>query len=178
MVFGLAGLLITLGVIILILNYAVLPYTKEVSTVNKKVRPQVEQIAGEKDGMRTTESIKMEPQTSNGKTNSLLVTSIVVGGPMESYFGLKRNDSIVEVNGMKVRDWNDGEMAVAQALEAYQRKGTLTVVRDGETITLPQAQQATAAAPAGSGQQQPAGQSQPQGGLQSQLDAIQKIGTH
>lgn len=189
MAFGLLGILGFLVAMVLILNYAILPYTKTVSTEGTKARQEAEQISGQMDGMRTTESITMEPQSSGGRTNTLLVTKLVVGGPMEKYFGLKRNDSIVAINGMKVRDWNDGEMAVAQALEAYQRKGTLTVIRDGQELTLPQqsaAGVAAGAAAAGAGQQPAQGAGQSSGGttgagdssLQSQLDAIKKIETH
>lgn len=171
MAFGLGGLLVTIGVIVLILKYAILPYNTAVIQKGHDARQEVEQMAGEKDGMRTRDSIKLEPQTNGeGKTVSLLVTSIVSGGPMESYFGLKRNDTITEINGMKIRDQNDGDLSVAMALEAYQRQQTLTVVRDGQALTLPQQSAATVAQP----------QQQPTGGLQGQLDAIQKsgAGTH
>lgn len=185
MAFGLAGILITIGVIVMVLNYAILPYNQTVVKEGNKAREEAEQLSGQQDGMRTSESVTLEPQASGGRTTSLLVTRLVTGGPMETYFGLKRNDSIVEVSGMKVRDLNDGEMAVAQALEAYQRKGTLTVVRDGRTITLPNQTAAGTAATAGTAAapqapQQGAGQTEGSGGssLQNQLDAIQKIKTH
>ncbi|HZZ44956.1 MAG TPA: PDZ domain-containing protein [Tepidisphaeraceae bacterium] len=166
--FGLLGLLVTIGVIVLILHFAVLPYDKTVIEKGRDAQNQAEQMAGQKDGMRTTDSIKLEPQSNAaGKPVSLLVTSIVDGGPMESYFGLKRNDTITEINGMKVRDENDGELAVSLALEAYQRKQPLTVVRDGKTLTLPAPITPSAANPANP---------KPTGGLQGQLDAIQNAG--
>lgn len=169
-VFGLAGLLITIGVIVMILHFAVLPYNKAVLDKGRDARDEAEQLAGEKNGMRTGESIKIEPQNNGeGKPVSLLVTSIVAGGPMESYFGLKRYDTITEINGLRVKDQNDGELSVAMALEAYQRKQTLTVVRDGQTLTLPAQPVAT---PVGA---KPAKSTD---GLQGQLDAIQQnVGT-
>jgi C-terminal processing protease CtpA/Prc len=178
MAFGLLGLLVTIGVIVLILNFAILPYNKAVIDKGQNAREQAEQMAGVKDGMRAMDSFKVEPQNnSSGKTVSLLVTSVTAGGPMESYYGLKRNDTITAINGMPVRDQNDGEMAVAMAQEAYQRQQTLTVVRDGETLVLPQQNQAaTPAAPAAAAaQNQEATPAKPRetGGLQGQLDAIQ-----
>jgi hypothetical protein len=177
MAFGLVSLLITLGVIVMILHYAILPYNKVVIQKGQTARQEAEQMAGSMDGMRTTESIKLEPQSSgDGKPVSLLVTSIVKGGPMEVYFGLQRNDTITEINGLKVKDQNDGELSAAMALEAYQRRQTLTVVRDGQTIVLPQAQRAVPLVAPG---QPAAAQQQPKQGtdnLQQQLDAIQTGG--
>jgi hypothetical protein len=176
MAFGLASLLVTLGVIVLILHYAILPYNKVVIQKGQSARQEAEQMAGSMDGMRTSESIKLEPQANgDGKPVSLLVTSIVKGGPMESYFGLQRNDTITEINGLKVKDQNDGELSAAMALEAYQRRQTLTVVRDGQTLVLPAQRAVPLAAPAG---QPAASQQQPKQGdpLQQQLDAIQTGG--
>jgi S1-C subfamily serine protease len=90
---------------------------------------------------------------------------------METYYGLKRNDTITEINGMPVRDQNDGELAVALAQEAYQRQQSLTVVRDGETLVLPQ-QKVQQQAGASAAQGQPAG-AKSSDGLQGQLDALQ-----
>jgi hypothetical protein len=175
MAFGLLGLLVTVGAIVLILNYAILPYNKTVIQKGRGAREEAEQVAGIKGGMRTSESIKLEPQnTGQGKTVSLLVTEIVAGGPMESYFGLQRNDTITEINGMRVRDQNDGDLAVAMALEAYQRQQTLTVVRDGRTLTLPLQKGTAGGTPAGAPVAQP-GRTDG-GGLQGQLDAIQNTG--
>ena len=177
MAFGLGGLLVTIGVIVLILNYAILPYNKTVIDKGQNAREQAEQIAGVKDGMRAMDSIKLEPQSnSSGRPVSLLVTNITAGGPMETYYGLKRNDTITEINGMPVRDENDGELAVALAQEAYQRQQSLTVVRDGQTLVLPQQKPQQQAGVSGA-QGQPAGAKQQGGdGLQGQLDALQNAG--
>ena len=59
MAFGLGGLLVTIGVIVLILNYAILPYNKTVIQKGQNAREQAEQIAGVKDGMRAMDSIKL-----------------------------------------------------------------------------------------------------------------------
>lgn len=176
MAFGLGGLLVTIGVIVLILNFAILPYNKTVIEKGQTARDQAEQMAGVKDGVRVMDSFKVEPQSnSSGKPVSLLVTSVTAGGPMEAYYGLKRNDTITEINGMRVRDQNDAELAVAQAQEAYQRQQTLTVVRDGETLVLPQQKQATAIAAPAAAQNQESAPAKPRetGGLQGQLDALQ-----
>jgi hypothetical protein len=176
MAFGLVSLLVCVGIIMWLFSMQ----AGTVSTVNKNVRPQVEQLSGRGEGgMTSIESIKFEPQTEGGKTASLLVTSLVPGGPMEKYFGLKQFDTIVEVerNGMrtKIREFNDPQLAEAQVLEAYQYKGTLVVMRNGQRLTLPAT--GSAAQPAGQGAA-PAPAQPSRDPLQRQLDAIQTIPTH
>src|SRR5437764_12636776 len=83
----------------------------------------------------------MEAEETHGRLDSILVTSIIPNGPMAKYFGLQRNDSITEVGTsgvmQKVRDVGDAELAKAFILEAYQRQQPLTVIREGQQLTLP-----------------------------------------
>jgi hypothetical protein len=142
-VFGLGGLLITLGVIVFIMASpnGPLAYTQAVLKKGQEARVDAGQIAGidEATGMRTGESIVMDPVTSPGGSRviGLGVTSIVVGGPMEKYFGLKANDNILEVGPQRIRDINDDELAKAQVLEAYQRKQELVIERAGVRYRMP-----------------------------------------
>src|SRR5437773_2508753 len=116
-VFGLAGLLITIGIIIWIMHTVVLPYTKTVTHEGKKAQQRAAIIAG-KDldtGLTNQQSITLAEEMSSGRLNSVLVTSIVSNGPMAKNFGLMRNDSIILINDQKVADIsnNDPEMAKA-----------------------------------------------------------------
>jgi hypothetical protein len=82
----------------------------------------------------------------------LQVTRVQPASAFERKFGIKVNDTIVgfEQRGAKqrIRDLgNDPEMAKAMVIETYQFSGTLTVLRDGKEIILPQP------APAGAGEQ-------------------------
>jgi hypothetical protein len=184
MIFGLVGVLVTVGVIILILYFAYLPHAKTAIDAGNRAKAQAGQMGGldTSTGMRASESIKMEGEQSGGKVQSVLVTDIIAGGPMEKTFGLKRNDSIVEVGPQVVRDINDEDMAKALILEAYQRQWTLIVVRDGERVKLePGSGTKTAASPAAAptgatAEQKPAANSGDP--LQRQLDTLQRIPTH
>lgn len=165
MAFGLIGVLVALGVLVLMYSHFFGSHTESVLQQGQKAKKEVEQIAGIGNGMKITDSITIEPQMIGSKVDNVMVTSIVAGGPMATYFGLKRDDCIVEANGLHLRDF-DGEMAKAQVFESYQRKQPLVVLRDGEKITLP-----TAAAQNKSG----GSNSDP---IKNQLDAIQRIPTH
>jgi hypothetical protein len=157
-IFGLVGLLVTLGIIVWIMGM----YTP---TVMKADKQQVNQIAGNdpETGGRASDSVDMQRLDSGGKLTGLLVTRVQDEGAYARYFGLQRNDTIIasEYQGtrMDIKDLGgDEEMAKAQVSEAYQRQGSLVVVRDGKQLELPDAKSAdkSGANP-----------------LQTQLDAIQ-----
>jgi hypothetical protein len=140
MIFGLGGILITLLIIVLMLSVKGGPGDYTVTALQKGREAQVDarQLAGvDESGMKTKDSILMEPVSTGSRTSALLVSSIVVGGPMEVYFGLQPNDKIIEVGPQRVRDIDDPEMAKALTLEAYQRKWSLIVERSGAKFELP-----------------------------------------
>jgi len=139
-IFGLGGILITLLVIVFLLSAKGGPgdYTVTVLQKGKEARVEASQLAGkDADGMRASDSIAMEAVPAGSRTGALLVSNIVVGGPMETYFGLKADDKIIQVGPQRVRDIDDPELAKALTLEAYQRKQTLIVDRGGAQFELP-----------------------------------------
>ena len=145
MAFGLIGLLVTVGVIVWILAAVELPHTQAVSNANKRVKPAVQEITGhDENGEDARDSIKLDAETSGGKINSVLVTSITPGGAMEKHFGLKRNDSIVEIGigggvMQPVKELTSADEAKDALLTAYQSAQQIVVVRDEKKITLPAA---------------------------------------
>lgn len=139
-IFGLGGILVTLLVIVMMLSAKGGPGDYAVTTVQKGRAAQSEarQLAGvDESGMKTRDSIVMEPVASGNRTGALLVASVVVGGPMEVYFGLQPNDKILEVGPQRVRDIDDPRLAEDLVLEAYQRKWSLIVDRGGAKFELP-----------------------------------------
>jgi hypothetical protein len=149
--FGLVGLLVTLGIIVWIMGM----YTPAVMKADKGAREQVNQIAGNdpETGARASYSADLQPLNSGGKLSGVLVTRVQDDGAYGKYFGLQRNDTIIAAvyqgARMDIKDMNgDEEMAKAQISEAYQRQGSLIVVRDGKQLELPgaQAQEAVKAA--------------------------------
>ncbi len=133
--FGLVGLLVTLGVVVMLMN-SELSYDKSVIKAGNKARDEAVQM----NGVGARESINLELETNaNGKNDAILVKGIIPGGPMEQFFGLKVGDKIIEIthNGytQKIHEINiDPE---SEVLTAYQSFGQLTVLREGKQVTLP-----------------------------------------
>ena len=167
MAIGLAGILVTLGVIIWIMSAITLPATKQALDVKKQVEPKVEQIAGHtSDGTRAADTIQVKSQERGGKVSGLVVIRVVAGAAMDKYFGLKKDDVITEIGPLEVSGMGGAEEAKDFLVAEYQRSGQITVTRDGKEIKLPLPDQGkkpgATAAPAASGDP-----------LQQQLDAIQ-----
>jgi hypothetical protein len=175
--FGLLALLITVAIILM----AYVPHAQTVLKEGQHAKEEASIISGrDMSGRDARDSYNVEPQASGGKTVSLLVTKVVPGGAMEQRFGLKKDDTITEINGMRVRDYNDDELATAQMLDAYQRSWPITVVRDGQTLTLKPDE--IAAGASGTPTVTPVpnnGAPNPgtgtDGGVQGQLNAIQNL---
>src|SRR2546423_348138 len=96
MAFGLIGVLVTIGVVVWLMSAFYLPHTQTVLKAQKDITPQVEQISGHtRDGVKASDTITLDGENSGGRFNSVVVTSIVPGGAMQSYFGLQKGDSII-----------------------------------------------------------------------------------
>lgn len=134
MAFGLVSLLVLVGIYMLWFGETQAPIIKQGSEVKKSA----ERIAGYgPDGRPATESAKFEPQSKDGRTTSLRVTEVVPAGVLGQHFGLMRGDEIVRVGELDVRDYPGGdEMAIAMTYEAAQRQSPLTVLRNGQRLTL------------------------------------------
>ena len=160
--FGLVGLLVAIGVIV-----AMMAVNHPADTVRRAepVKQQAQQIAGyDSEGVPAKDSVTLSPELANGKLKYVLVEEIVAGGAFEKYYGLRRNDWIIAAGPMNLRD-EDGEMAVELIQKAYQQRWTLTVMRGGQKLELPQAASDGPASSNGSPRET-------RSSLQKQLDAI------
>jgi len=164
--FGLVALLV--GVAIAVWWFA--SSTSSISKPAAKARDEAAQMAGTDPdtGGRASESAEIDLVTAGGKPDSVLVTKVAPGGAYEKYFGLKQDDTILQIGPLPVKGHpaiSSAEDASNYLLEAYQKKQPLVVVRDGQQITLPKAGQA---------QPQPAaGQNKGSGDpLQQQIEGI------
>ena len=143
MVVGLVGILVVIGVIVMIMHAVELPSMQQAAHVQKEVKPQVQQMAGQDvDGTDARKTIKLDSETSGGKMTSVLVTDITAGGAMERYFGLKKDDSIVAISMgggvmQPVKDMGSPAEAKDALLTAMQQGQQVEVVRDGQKLTLP-----------------------------------------
>jgi C-terminal processing protease CtpA/Prc len=167
---GLVGILICLGVVVWMLGTkgGILDHEKTVIDTGNRATEQVNQIAGRDSttGEPANQSATLEMQQTNGRTDSILVTSLTADGAYAKFWGLKRNDLITEIGPIPVKGeaMNDKD-ASNSLLDAYQHRYQLVIMRDGQKMTL-QPQDSTA---------KPAKSGDP---LSNQLDAIQKIPTH
>src|SRR5947209_1575253 len=113
--FGLVGLLVGFGVLI----YVWQSYNVPVAHSGHQAQEQAKQIAGyDPAGGRVKDTIKLQPQSTNGKLDGLVVTSLTPGSMMEQHYGLKVNDLILQVGPLPIGDYGE-EMGIARVQEAY-----------------------------------------------------------
>ena len=146
----------------------------------KVKKEEARQIAGyDESGIKASDTIKLADETSGGKLTGVLVTGITPGGAMEKFYGLKRNDSIVEISMgggalTPVKEFSSASEAKDALVTAFQNSQPIVIVRDEKRLTLPMAVAKSApAAPAGA----PAAAKAPansgdKDALQRQIDAI------
>jgi S1-C subfamily serine protease len=142
-IFTLAGILVTVAVIMWAFSKTAIPTAKQ----GLKTQDDARQLSGrDTDGTPITETFTLEAQSSNGQVKSLLVTSIVPGTAMERYYGLKKGDQIISIGSTSVEAVGDPAIGLAQ--QAYQEKQPLVVMRDGKEMTLAGGDTAVPGAPA------------------------------
>lgn len=135
MAFGLAGLLVTIAILAILWSSSM----QQTARSGNVAREAAEQIAGvESSGLggRVSDHMQLGEYTSNGKLEAITVKKLETGSSMQTYYGLRQGDQIVEVGPMKVRDM-DGGLATAMVQEAYQRQSPLVVWRNGQRLELP-----------------------------------------
>ena len=192
-VFGLGGILISIGVIVMIMHYAYLPQTQQVITSGNQAREVVEQIAGVDTnlGGRVSDNITLEPAYAGSRLIGITVKTVAPGSSYVTFYGIRNGDLIDQVGPQSVRDIGDAELTKAQIIESYQRKWELGVQRGGQHLILPIPQPRPATpppppqpviapppTPAPQPTPQPAKPKEPYvSPLQRQLDAIQGAGS-
>lgn len=138
MAFGLVGLLVGLGVVVWIMSQATLPATKHALDTRKKLEPQVEQMAGRTaDGTRAGDTFKVDAEQRGGKLVGVKVTEVTAGGAMDKHFGLAVGDIVTQIGPLPVSGMGGEDEAKDYLVAEYQRGGTITVLREGLTATLP-----------------------------------------
>src|SRR5688572_16907573 len=103
--FGLVALLITVFLMIWLFTM----YTETVVTKSQPAQQQAQRLASvDEDGVTVAQSIKVEPVERNGKVQYLRVTDLMIGGPMEKYYGLQKDDEILAVGQIDMKDFDAG----------------------------------------------------------------------
>lgn len=161
---GVLALLVVVAIILLLYSQHTIPVIQK----GEDARTQAEQIAGvDPSGGKVSDSYDLATVMDGGKIRGLKVTRLSSTSPMKSYYGLQKDDLIVEYSAsgslMKVRETDDAELAKAMVADAYQRHQPLVVLRNGAPVKL-------------DGEEKKAAPSAPSGG-DSVGDQLKKIQT-
>jgi hypothetical protein len=158
-------LLIGLLMGIALMAYLWAQNTSAISKANKDVLPEVNQFSGRdmESGDPAYQTAELEAVENGQRLTGVRVVSVRPNGAYEKYFGLKPNDTIISVEyqafttPLKGKELEDAKLEV---FNAFQKQGTVTVLRDKQQMTLP-----------GTG----ADSKNPTATLQNQLDATQTV---
>lgn len=138
--FGLVGLLVTVGVVVWLFSLTSIPTAKE----GEKAHEQAQQISGRgQDGGAAVDSFKVRSEMRGNRLESLLVTDLTAGGAVDQFYGLKKGDRIVQISThgvlTKIGDVSNDDEKTAKAMvhDAYQASEPIVIERNGQQITLP-----------------------------------------
>ena len=130
--FGLVALMVSVFILIWLFTMN----TGAVVQVSQPAQKQAQRLASvDEDGVTVAQSIKVEPVERNGKVIALRVSELMIGGPMEKYYGLMKDDQILAVGQIDMKDF-DADMDTALLMEARMRQHPLRIRRNGQIFTL------------------------------------------
>jgi len=130
-------LLLSLLVVIAIM---LVLYRTEAPAIEKgqEAQQQAQQISGhDANGQAVMNSFKGSQWPLSGQFRGIQITDVTAGGAMDTYYGLKVGDIVLQIGGTDVATLGDYGFAFAQLQEAYQNFQPLTVQRDGNKVGLP-----------------------------------------
>jgi hypothetical protein len=142
--FGLAGILVTIGVIAWIMYKVEAPDIEASHAVQQQAETLVNQLNGQDaNGVKIEDTYKVFADSrEDGKLQDLQITQVTPAGPMDQKFGLRANDVVIAaIDGHTVRTdlngLNSEQEGVEAIHEAYTSGGQLVVQRGNQTLTLP-----------------------------------------
>jgi hypothetical protein len=144
MAFGLAGLLVTIGVIAWIMAKVELPETQDAIHVQQQAQVMTDQISGRDSNGNDigTTYADYPDMRDDGKLQDLQITNLDPNSALAQRFGVQKNDVVlvaIDPHGVDtpLNGLND-ELAGKDAIrEAYQPGGQLVVQRGNQKLTLP-----------------------------------------
>lgn len=143
---GLVAILVCAGIAMYWFAETQIPIAK----TGKQAQGQAQQISGRgQDGESAMDSFATDAEYSGSRLKALVVTQVSTGGAMQTYYGLLTGDRITGIGGTKLNDVSNNDDGLAKALvaEAFQRRQTLDVERNGQALSLPAPPGSQAAAP-------------------------------
>jgi hypothetical protein len=146
MVFGLGGLLVTIGVIVWIMYKVELPEAQQAVKVQEQAQVMTDQISGRDSngndiGTTYTDYADMR---DDGKLQDLQIVNLAPDSALAQRFGLLKNDvvlSAIDPHGVdtQLNGLNSEEEGKDAIREAYAPGGQLVVQRGSQKVTLPAA---------------------------------------
>jgi hypothetical protein len=144
MVFGLAGLLVVIGVIAWIMYKVELPATQDAIHVQEQTQVMADQISGRDSNGNDIGTTYQDyaDMRDDGKLQDLQITDLKPDSALAQRFGVLKNDVVIvaidphgvdtQLNGL------DSEEAGKDAIRnAYQPGGQLVIMRGNNKLTLP-----------------------------------------
>jgi hypothetical protein len=144
MVFGLAGLLVTIGVIAWIMAKVELPATQDAIHVQDQAQVMTDQISGrDSNGVDIGKTYAdYADMRDDGKLQDIQITNLAADSALATRFGVQKNDVVlvaIDSHGVDtpLNGLNSEEEGKDAIREAYQPGGQLVVQRGDQKITLP-----------------------------------------
>jgi C-terminal processing protease CtpA/Prc len=133
MVFGLVSLLVVLGIMMLVFKMFEAPDIEQ----GHQAQQQAEQISGrDANGVPAYKSYQGQEYDLGTTFKGIKITDLTAGGPMDTAYGLKVGDIVTQIGGLDAVTLGGYDSAKGQLDEAYQHAASLTVIRDGQQVTL------------------------------------------
>jgi S1-C subfamily serine protease len=135
MAFGLISLLVVIGIMMIVFKTFEAPQIE----VGQQAQQEAQQLSGrDANGVPAMSSYKAEEYDGGGGGfKGIKITDVTAGGAMDTYYGLKVGDIVMQINSLDTATLGDYNAAKGMLDQAYQEARTLTVLRNGATITLP-----------------------------------------
>ncbi len=112
-------------------------YVPTVINAGNTGKQQAAQISGRDDsGTPVSDTIALvEQDSADGHLRGLTVKTILPTSPMVTSYGLMAGDVITEIGGLSIRD-QDPELEKDLVYEAYGHNQSLTILRNGQQLTI------------------------------------------
>lgn len=144
MVFGLAGLLVVIGVIAWIMAKVELPETQDAIHVQQQAQVMTDQISGrDSSGVDIGRTYAdYADMRDDGKLQDLQITNLSPTSALATRFGIQKNDVVlvaIDSHGVDtpLNGLNNEEEGKDAIREAYEPGGQLIVQRGDQKLTLP-----------------------------------------
>jgi C-terminal processing protease CtpA/Prc len=131
--FLILSLLIVVGIMLMLYRTSVIPTAE----VGKQTQDVAQQMSGhDANGQAAMNSFKCEEFDQGNQFRGIKITDVTAGGAMDTAYGLKVGDVVLQIGEDDVTMFGGYDMAKGLLQQAYQENHPLVVLRDGNKTTL------------------------------------------